>query len=485
MTRSSGKCTPNLKHLLRVDASLKPLADWLPANRGFYAGFRRWLEEASYATTSLIIYGVAARLVLGLIDKPYWEIDVEADLPAVRAYIAAHYPSEATRQCYDKGLAKLCEYLRLRCHRPAPQRQVNWSTYVGSLPTEVADSLHAYITQRRRNWIPEQHHRATRDLLAAATRPLRWLAERGSLPDLVALTPERWFEYVDARLAAGVKPISLNGELRALQGLLHFLAELQRPVCRRMLKVEPLAEGPRLPRDVPVEQARLLLVEIEADAGSEHRGIRRLGLMDRAWFLLMLHSGLRTGEVRRLRLGDVELGARRARIEQSKGLKDRLVCLSGPAVTALDSYLEVRGPADDHVFTFRHAPLSYTYCAARLETYGRRCGLHVTPHQLRHTCATLLLNAGAPILTVQTILGHRHVDTTLGYARLYDGTLAADYYRAMAQIEPRLDGLERAPLPPQQLLALIDSLRAGTLSETQRETVQALRVAVLGLAEMA
>ncbi len=53
--------------------------------------------------------------------------------------------------------------------------------------------------------------------------------------------------------------------------------------------------------------------------------------------------------------------------------------------------------------------------------------MHVTPHQLRHTCATLLINAGAPILTVQAILGHKHIDTTLGYTRLYDATVAADY----------------------------------------------------------
>jgi hypothetical protein len=121
MTATTGKCTPNLRHLLKVDPSLKPLARWFPADRGFYANFRQWLEEASYAETSLIIYGVAARLALGLIDKPYWEFDVETDLATVRAYIAAHYPSEGKRQGYDKGMCKFAEYLRRRCHRPAPQ----------------------------------------------------------------------------------------------------------------------------------------------------------------------------------------------------------------------------------------------------------------------------------------------------------------------------------------------------------------------------
>jgi hypothetical protein len=109
-----------------------------------------------------------------------------------------------------------------------------------------------------------------------------------------------------------------------------------------------------------------------------------------------------------------------------------------------------------------------------------------TPHQLRHSCATLLLNAGAPVLTVQTILGHKHIDTTLGYARLYDGTVAADYYRAMAQVENRLALVENAqiaPSSPGELIALVDALRVGTLNDSQRETLSVLRAGLLAIAE--
>jgi integrase len=214
-----------------------------------------------------------------------------------------------------------------------------------------------------------------------------------------------------------------------------------------------------------------------------------MGIMDRAWFLLMLHSGLRTGEVRRLSQDDLDVANRRVRIEQSKGLKDRLVCLSQPTLEALHVYQAVRGPsalAENHVFLYRHLPLSVSYCSERLLTYGQRCGVRVTPHQLRHSCATLLLNAGALILTVQTILGHQHIDTTLSYARVYDGTVAADYYRAMAQVESRLalqEGVAAIPPTSGQLLALVDSLRSGTLNDTQQETVQALRAGILALAQ--
>jgi hypothetical protein len=68
---------------------------------------------------------------------------------------------------------------------------------------------------------------------------------------------------------------------------------------------------------------------------------------------------------------------------------------------------------------------------------------------------------------------------------LCDGPLAADYYRAMAEIESRFEGGENATTPPDsgQLLALVDALHAGTLTHSQRETIQALRVGILALAD--
>jgi len=203
-----------------------------------------------------------------------------------------------------------------------------------------------------------------------------------------------------------------------------------------MFRVEPLRVGPRLPRDVQLDRLRRLLRQIEAEAASSDAGSHRQALLDRAWVLLMLHSGLRSGEVRRLRLSDLDLGARWVRIEQAKGLKDRIVRLSMEAAEAIRTYLEVRGPAiSDHAFLYRHRPLSSTYCGKRLRTLSEHSDVRTTPHRLRCSCATLLLNAGASVLTVQALLGHKHVDTTLRYARLYDSAVAADYERAMGRIE--------------------------------------------------
>ncbi len=72
-----------------------------------------------------------------------------------------------------------------------------------------------------------------------------------------------------------------------------------------------------------------------------------------------------------------------------------------------------------------------------LYIYGRRCSLHITPHQLRHSYAALLFHTGVLILTVQAILGHpcllqgkcKFLDVTLGYAHLCEGRVGTDYDR--------------------------------------------------------
>jgi hypothetical protein len=88
----------------------------------------------------------------------------------------------------------------------------------------------------------------------------------------------------------------------------------------------------------------------------------------------------------------------------------------------------------------------------------------VTSHQRKYSCATPLLNAGACILTLQAMLGHGHVDTTLGYARLYDGTVAEHYYCAMGQVEERLESVKNlgaSGVIDGQLLPTVDMLCAG------------------------
>ncbi|MCK5923604.1 MAG: tyrosine-type recombinase/integrase [Methylococcales bacterium] len=114
----------------------------------------------------------------------------------------------------------------------------------------------------------------------------------------------------------------------------------------------------------------------------------------------------------------------------------------------------------------------------------------MTPHRLRHTFGTQLLNGGAKITTIQRLLGHQRLNTTLLYARVHDQTVADDYFRAMAVIEKwpnkrgdsqkaTKDG-DRGGQPPadQRLVGLVNKLEASGLADEQLEWLAELRAAL-------
>jgi len=490
MTRATGKYRFHFKNVRLKDPAIQRFGEWSVANRNFYEHFRRWLKGNSYSRSALSIYGSATRTAIGYLRKEYWQIDPEADIARVIAHLNERPLSPNTRADYRKGLLKFADFVRLKLGHPHRPRELRWAEHIGSLSASLQQDIRDFIQFLQHTWKEEQRFERSGDKLWSLSRPLRWMHERFRLNEISDLTPQLWYAWLDHRLANGISPNTLNAELSAMKSFVYFLQERDRPVCERFLLLERLEAGNRLPKDVPIDQLRLLQKAIHAQVANGNRGQRRMGRMDLAWFLLMLHSGLRTGEIRNLKLRDIEWAERRLRIEQSKGLKDRLVPLSEAAIQALRAYLEVRGLAEalpENVFIFRHARLTRTYCFQRLRTYGARCGVpQVAPHRLRHSCATLLLNSGAPVLAVQAILGHKQIDTTLGYARLYDGTVAADYYAAMNRVERQLalpEDCLKEPPSVGHLLALVDALHRGTLSPAQSEIVRSLREGLSLMAE--
>ena len=340
----------------------------------------------------------------------------------------------------------------------------------------------------------------SRDWWSRITLPLRQMQTMGlPIASPADLTPTVWYAYVDARLANGIAQSTLNGTLFSLKGWLSWLddfADTDDPQLRvdpRMLKLQPLRQPSRVPKDVPIDDLIKLQRVIELEAINPNPHTRWRGTMDLAWFLLMLHAGLRTGEVRRLRLDDIDWSRRHIRIEASKHLKSRIAPFSQHAATALNNWITLRTDSTliagvdlpNTVFFDRHVSLSESYCYSRLSTYGGRCNVKGHPHQLRHSCATLLLNAGMPLPQVQAVLGHVSIETTRGYARSYDGTVAADYTRAMLSVEQDLqltpDPTSAQSTPtPAQVIALLDSLKTlGVLNPQQRDALAQVRAALI------
>jgi site-specific recombinase XerD len=158
---------------------------------------------------------------------------------------------------------------------------------------------------------------------------------------------------------------------------------------------------------------------------------------NRAWFYLLAHAGLRRGELLNLRLSDCDLTGQRLRVQAGKGDRDRVLPMSQRLVTVLANYLAVREPAaTDHLLIQRGKPVGRFTIAYRLNQFGQEANIKgLSPHRLRHTLATLLVNQGMPITSLQKFLGHQDINKTLIYARVYDQTVCQQFATAMALIE--------------------------------------------------
>ena len=94
---------------------------------------------------------------------------------------------------------------------------------------------------------------------------------------------------------------------------------------------------------------------------------------------------------------------------------------------------------------------------------------------LRHTFATQLLNAGAQITTLQALMGHAQLNTTMIYARVHDKTVIADYYQAMGKIEGAQTAVLAQETTRQKVQGLLTQLDAGTLSGAQQAVLAEIR----------
>jgi len=191
-----------------------------------------------------------------------------------------------------------------------------------------------------------------------------------------------------------------------------------------ILAVNPLAalHAPKteklLPEFLTVEETVALLTTPDVSKPD--------GLRDRAILELLYASGMRVSEIMGLNMGDVSPAQGEALV-WGKGSKERIVLVGKPALLALDNYLREGRPRllgkrqCSAIFINRlGGPLNQRSVQRLLEEASAAAGLtkHVTPHTLRHTFATHMLDGGADLRVVQELLGHANVSTTQIYTHV-------------------------------------------------------------------
>lgn len=264
-----------------------------------------------------------------------------------------------------------------------------------------------------------------------------WL-EANSI-DIASVERTQIVRYFQSLRSAGISARSVARALAAIRGLFRFL------VAEKHLDHDPAEniDNPKLWATLPKS---LQPSEVEALLRAPDRNAPD-GLRDAAMLELLYATGLRVSELIRVKNEDVELDAGFLRT-MGKGSKERIVPFGDSARAAIVAYIERGRPvfvkrADAHLFlSTRGTAMSRQSFWMKIVRYARQAGItaHISPHVLRHSFATHLLEGGADLRSVQELLGHADLATTELYTHVTDGRRRALYFEAHPHARRRTDG---------------------------------------------
>jgi len=254
----------------------------------------------------------------------------------------------------------------------------------------------------------------------------------GRSPDTATAEDLRLFQLHQTQ--SGMQPASINSAVSALR--FFFTVTLDRPDLARRLTVVP--QPRRIPTVLSVEEVTLLL---QAATAPKYK----------AAFATAYGAGLRVSEVIALKVADIDSERMLLRVERGKGRKDRHAMLSPQLLELLRAWwregrrrslLLPRG----WLFPGRNPvePLSARQLCRVVRAAAQAAGINkrVSPHTLRHSFATHLLEQGVDIRVIQTLLGHAKLDTTALYTRVANTTIRA-VTSPLDRLAPLIEGRSR------------------------------------------
>ncbi len=297
-----------------------------------------------------------------------------------------------------------------------------------TLPLEIEEFLAWMSSERGRARNTVQAYR--RDLI----RYHEWLMRRSLTP--LSVVHGDLTDLIAERKETGAATSSIARQIAAIRMLHRYLA------AEQVRSDDPAArlDGVRVPSGIPKplseEQITSLLDAIVGNDPLDRR--------DRALLELLYATGARVSEIVGLSVGDFDFDEALVRVF-GKGSKERIVPYGSAAARALDDWFDADGRArfvptrwkrrDDAEATFlnqRGGRLSRQGAWLVIKKYGQRAGItdHLSPHVLRHSCATHLLDHGADLRIVQEMLGHASISTTQIYTKVSQDRLWEVYRMA-------------------------------------------------------
>jgi site-specific recombinase XerD len=268
-----------------------------------------------------------------------------------------------------------------------------------SASSGLPDWLRSLLKRMDEEMVLRGFTRETRRLYLAHVR--RFYVDR-STPDVDRDEIRRWLLYL---LRSGRSHSYVNQALSALRFLHRSVLRTPGPVAH----IPRTKQKKTLPKVLSESEVKRFL---QALGSPKHRAIA----------FILYSGGLRVSEAARLKVGDIDSNRSQIHIRQGKGRKDRYVMLSPVVLGVLREYVRVERP-HDWLFPAGHRRdrhITPRTIQRQVSLAAKRAGIKkpVTPHMLRHSFATHLLEAGTDLRYIQELLGHTNISTTVLYTHV-------------------------------------------------------------------
>lgn len=359
------------------------------------------------------------------------------DMRQLKAAIRKHHPGEKRRPAVNVTPPAKTKR-RMRSRRAAQPIAAQPSAAATGTGSRLLDGFMAHLIGERQ--LSQHTGRAYRSDLEQFARHLLDAGGPGDIDRCIrmadASTIRGYLAHLDGK---GHGRATMARKIATLRSFYRWASRLGHVTKNPTTMIRSPRQGTRLPKALTEADAKKLLAMPDDRAA--------LGARDRVALELLYGCGLRVAELVAINRGDVDLDARTLLVH-GKGRKERLVPLGKHTAAAIERYLTLLdelphrvGPGDDQAGDPDAAPLIVNIRGDRLSSrsvgrlldgYAERAGLDpsISPHRLRHSCASHLVEHGADLRSVQELLGHGDLNTTTIYASLSPVKLRAGYAAA-------------------------------------------------------
>jgi len=306
-------------------------------------------------------------------------------------------------------------------------------TKLKGLPIWLIALVTKLLFTKQLRWQP--HHRRARagQWLGELKRAWSWLVTERSVNDLEQLSRADLNAYLGHLQQRQLSAYTIRHFLTTFFSFLKFAETEGCQVVPGLYRVP----CPDTPKSIPNPLSQEQYQQLEQTVVSQTAQMApNLTALHRAWFFILADGGLRISELQTLTISDWNPKQQTLLIRYGKGGRERQIYLTQRAAQAIGHHLQHRADqtlqAHKPLVAVNELAVQPKFVRQTLHSFAQSVGLKgVTPHRLRHTFATRLLNTGKmPVTTLQTLMGHGNLDTTMRYVNLYAKTIRSDYQAA-------------------------------------------------------